>query len=189
MRDPTPPHHFGLVRRLAILIAGVLLGVAGTAVYLVSAAETPPPPLQALPAEAPVSMTFGEAFLSALIRDGLTESDVPAAIEDVRVEAQAGALVVTGTTDVLGKRVPASATLHLQVSGGKLVVDVAQTEFGALPVPLEQALATQINDRIAGLIAQLPATITGARVEPGRGLTVTAQVDVDRINEPRASLR
>jgi len=57
-----------------------------------------------------------------------------------------------------------------------------------MPVPqLEQMIEKQINTRVQTLLASLPATITGVEIDHAHGLTVTADVDLDKLDHHAGS--
>ena len=163
--------------RFVLLVIGFVLGVGSALAYAWFAGASPEDTAAPTPArpDPPMSVALGEPFLTALLRTGRSP------LGDVTVKAGDGVLVVNGTVDVLGRPTAASATLRPVVRAGELHVDVVQTELADLPVPMEQALEQQMNQRIRSLLVDLPVTITGVSVVPHRGVIVTCEVDVSAL--------
>lgn len=173
--------------RFLIFLLGLALGIAATlAVVVFSPARTVSPP-RPLPEDAPISVTFGDRFLTSLVR----HADLPAppgvTIErsELRVRLRDHDLVVLAGLTVLGSPVQATVTLRPVLRDDRLAIEVVATDLGTMPLPIERVLEDQINGRLAWLLDGIPVTVTGVAVERGRGLTVTCEVDVEQLAELR----
>lgn len=178
--------------RFIILLFGIALGVAGTLAYSVFA--NPPetvPAAQALPADPPITVTLGESFLTALVRRGTPPTQgVSVPPTALRTEVRDDAIVVHANVDVLGKMTQGTAVLRPVLRDGKLKIEVVETNLGDLSIPaMEQVLEQQIDMRLRMLLEGLPVTITGVKLERGRGLIVTCNVDLERLERQAATAR
>jgi uncharacterized protein YpmS len=178
--------------RFFILLFGIVLGVAGTLAYSVLANPPEPvPAAQALPADPPMTVTLGESFLTALVRRGTpptTGVSVPPTA--LRTEVRDDAIVVHANVDVLGKMTSGTAVLRPVLRDGHLKIEVVETNLGDLSIPaMEQVLEQQIDARLKSLLDGMPVTITGVKLERGRGLIVTCNVDLDRMERQAAAAR
>lgn len=172
-----------IVMRLLLFLFGIALGVAGTLGYAVFAHPAVEPVAQPLPASSPIAVTLGEGFLTGILQRGVLDTPgVSVPRGSLRAELRDDAIVVHANVEVLGKATDGQAVLRPVLRGGKLAIDVVDTNLGTLPLPaLDDVLDRQINARINSLLAGMPVTITGVRVERDRGMTVTCQVDLDRL--------
>ncbi|CAN5913584.1 hypothetical protein BH11MYX3_BH11MYX3_17060 [soil metagenome] len=177
--------------RFILFVLGLALGIAGTLAYVLfaSSAEPPPPVAQALPANPPLTVTLSEPFLTALVRRGTVDPPgVSVPRTALRAELRDDTIIVHANVEVLGQPTESSTVLRPLVRNGRLAIDVVETHVGSLPMPaMDQLLDQQINARISSLLDGMPVTITGVKVERDRGLTVSCQVDLDRLeNVPTA---
>lgn len=180
--------------RFFLLLFGIVLGVSGTLAYSVLANPAEPASVSApLPTNAPITVTLGESFLTAVLRRSAI-SPAPAGAPGVAVPASAlraelkdDAIVVHATVDVLGKPTEGSAILRPALREGRLVIDVVETNLGELSIPaLEGVLDQQINARLASLLQGMPVTFTGVKVTRDAGLVVTCDVDLARLERVAA---
>jgi hypothetical protein len=172
--------------RFVLFLLGIVLGVGGTLAYSILANPAEPVTASApLPANAPITVTLGEPFLTAVLRRsvlspapvGTTALSVPPSA--LRAELTDDAIVVHATVDVLGKPTEGTAILRPVLRGGRLAIEVVETNLGDLAIPaLEGVLDQQINARLASLLADMPVTFTGVKVTREAGLIVTCQVDL-----------
>jgi len=201
-RALTPPHAPVMPRvgtplevaecmRLLLFLFGIALGVAGTLAYaMFEGTHTPVVAVaQPLPPNPPISIRLGEPFLTGIVRHAAAETPgVAVPPTQLRTELRDDAIIVHANVDVLGQTTDATATLHPTVRDGQLHIDVVKTSVGTMPVPqLEQMIEKQINTRVQTLLASLPATITGVEIDHAHGLTVTADVDLDKLDHHAGS--
>jgi uncharacterized protein YpmS len=166
--------------RFLLLVLGIALGVAGTLAYATFASPSQVPPTAALPADPQLTVTLGDRLVSEIVRRSVLQTPGLGGTKPaLAVTLRDDLIVVDATVDVLGKRASGTATLRPKLEGGRLRIDVVETNLGTLPMPpLEQILENQINTRIAALLVGMPVTFTGVRVDRTRGLTVTCRVDL-----------
>lgn len=166
--------------RFLLLVLGIALGVAGTLAYATFASPSQGPSPGSLPADPQLTVTLGDRLITEIVRRSVL--DAPAlrgTRPDLAVSLRDDLIVIDATLDVLGKRARGGATLRPKLESGRLRIDVIETNLGTLPMPpLQPILEARINARIAALLAGLPVTFTGARVDRTRGLTVTCRVDL-----------
>jgi len=170
--------------RVLLLVLGFALGVASTLAYATFASPSQvPPPVATLPSDPQLTVTLGERLVTEIIRRSILETPgIGEARPELSVSLRDDLIVVDATVDVLGKRASGTATLRPKLDAGRLRIDVVETNLGTLPMPpLEQVLENQINSRIASLLAGMPVTFTGARVDRTAGLTVTCRVDLKQL--------
>ena len=75
-------------------------------------------------------------------------------------------------------------TLSRPLDAGRLRIEVVETNLGSIVLPaMDQLLETQINDRVRLLLDGIPVTVTGVAIDPARGLVVTCQVDLERLEQ------
>lgn len=174
--------------RLVLFLLGLALGVAGTLAYAVFASPAEPATVSApLPANAPITLTFSDSFLTAVLRRSVISSAggapglaIPAS--GLRAELRDDVIVVHATVDVLGRPTESTAILRPVLRDGGLAIDVVETNLGDLPVPgFENVLGQQINARLASLMEGMPVTFTGVKVTREAGLEITCQVDLDHL--------
>ena len=198
-RALTPPHPRVMLRvgtplevskcmRLLLFLFGIALGVAGTLAYAMFADGTRAPVVavaQPLPPNPPISIRLGEPFLTGIVRHAAAETPgVSVPPGQLRIELRDDAIIVHANVAVLGQGTDATATLRPLVRDGQLHIDVVKTSVGTMPVPaLEQMLEKQINSRVQTLLASMPATITGVEIDHAHGLTITADVDLDKLDQ------
>lgn len=179
--------------RFVLLLIGIALGIAGTLAYSILANPAEPTVATPLPANAPITVTLGESFLTAVLRRSAI-SPAPSGAPGVAVPASAlraevgdGELIVHATVDVLGKPTETTARMRPVLRGGRLAIDVIETNLGDLSIPaLEGVLDQQINARLASLMQGMPVTFTGVSVTRGIGLIVTCQVDLAQLERVAA---
>jgi hypothetical protein len=177
--------------RFVLFLLGVVLGVAGTLAYgLFVHPEPSVPAARPVLAEAPLTITLGERFLTGVVQRAALDAprgvDVPPA--NLRVTPRDGVLELHAAVEVLGNTTSGQAILRPVLRDGRLVMDVVETNLGAFPIAaVEKVLEQQINARIGSLLAGMPVTFTGVRVDAARGLTLTCEVDLDAIAGPPRS--
>lgn len=177
--------------RFFLFLFGIALGIAGTLAYTMFVLHPAPSPMpQVLPPDPPITVTLGESFLTAIVRRGALDTPgVTIPGNGLRAEPIDGAIVVHATVDVLGQTTTGTVTLRPVLDAGRMHIVVVSTDLGSVPLPaIDQVLEAQIDARVASLLAGLPVTVTGVRVERGRGLVVTCEVDLRRL-EQRAKPR
>lgn len=171
-----------LFRALLLLTIGFVAGVA-TVVVLAGRPDRAPllPASQAVDRQPDITVGLSAALLTALIQQSIARGESPVPLSNVRVEADGGSLVVRGDTGAGGLRVVGAVTMQPVIAGGALRMRVTDASLGPLPVPddLARLAESPINQRLAVILADLPATLTSARVAED-GLQVTARV---RVNE------
>ena len=175
--------------RLLLFLFGIALGVAGTLGYAVFAHPAVEPSTQPLPANQPIAVTLGENFLTGILQRAVLDTPgVTVPRSALRAELRDDTIVVHANVEVLGKATDGRAVLHPVLRNGHLAIDVAETNLGTLELPaLEQVLDKQINARINSLLAGMPVTVTGVKVEREHGLTIVCQVDLDKLNTAQAA--
>lgn len=180
--------------RLLLFLFGIALGVAATLAYAIfvdgkSAAAVAVAIDQPLPANPSISIRLGEPFLTGVVRHAAAETPgVAVQPTQLNTELRDGTIIVHANVDVLGQVTDANATLRPVVRDGQLHIDVVKTDVGTMPVPgVAQMLEKQINARVQTLLASLPATITGVEIDHAHGLTITCDVDLDKLDRhPRS---
>jgi hypothetical protein len=181
--------------RLLLFLFGIALGVAGTLAYAMFAEGTHAAVVsvaQPLPPNPPISIRLGEPFLTGIVRHAAAEMPgvavPPTQPGQLRIELRDDAIIVHANVDVLGQATDATATLRPMVRDGQLHIDVVKTSVGTMPVPaLDQVLEKQINSRVQTLLASMPATITGVEIDHAHGLTITCDVDLDKLDHHAGS--
>lgn len=174
--------------RALMLVLGFLLGVASALAYAMFVAR---PPEVTTPAaditDAPVMVTFDDQVVTGLIRRAAQDShDLGVAPASLSAELRDDTIIVHAAVDVLGGRTDGTVVLHPTIVSGKLHVEVVKASLGSMPLPaLEQLVEDQIDKRVGALIAGLPITLTGVRVEHSRGLIVECRVDFDHLTASR----
>ena len=154
--------------------------------YVVFMATPEPPAPRPMPTDPPITVMLGERFLEGIIRKSAIKSTpgVQVSKARLRVSTRPDLIDVHTAVDVLGQTTEGKAVLRPILREGRLKVEVVETNLGDVPFPaMEQVVEEQINARIGSLMAGLPVTITGVRVEPGRGVVVTGTVDLDRLEQ------
>lgn len=169
--------------RFLVFLLGLALGIAATLAVVVFAPARPVSPPRPLPQDAPISVTFGDRFLTSLVRNADLPSPPGVTIErtQLRVQLRDDDLVVHAGITVLGNPVQATVVLRPALRGDHLAIEVVSTDLGTMPLPIERVLEEQINRRLAWLLDGIPVTITGVAVERGHGLTITCEVDVEQL--------
>jgi hypothetical protein len=85
---------------------------------------------------------------------------------------------------VLGQSTEGTITPRPVLDAGRLRIEVAETNLGTIQLPaIDQLLEVQISDRIRSLLDGLPVTVTSVGIDPARGLILTCQVDLERLDE------
>ena len=176
--------------RFVMLVLGIVLGVLGTVAYGMFVATEPVPVARPVPTHAPVTLTLDESFLTAVIQraiaDGSAGSMPGVAVPktQVRAELKGDLIVVHASVEVLGAPTEGTVSLRPALRSGRLALDVVETNLGSIALPaMDQVLDKQINARVQSLLDGVPVTVTGFGVEPGRGLSVTGQVDLERLEQ------
>lgn len=172
--------------RFLLLIVGFALGVAASVGYVMFVANDDPPPPRPMPQDPPITVMLGERFLEGIIRKSAIKAAPGVEVSKTRLQiaTRPDVIEVHTAVDVLGQTTEGKAVLRPILRGGKLKVDVVETNVGEVPFPpMEQVIEEQINQRVSSLLSGLPVTITGVRVEPGRGVIVTCAVDLDRLEQ------
>jgi hypothetical protein len=172
--------------RLVLFVLGVAIGVAATLAYAVFSHPAKPAPVaQPLPATAPITVTLGERFLTGVLRRGALETPgVTVPRTALRAELRDDTIVVHANVEVLGRATESTATLRPVLRNGQLAIDVVSTNLGNLPLPaMEQVLEKQINARLQSLLEGMAVTITGVKVDRGKGLIITGDVDLDQLEQ------
>ncbi len=175
--------------RLVLFVFGVAVGIAATLAYAVfSHPATPVPVAQPLPASAPITVTLGERFLTGVLRRGALETPgVAVPRSALRTELRDDTIVVHANVEVLGRATESTATLRPVLRDGHLAIDVVSTSLGNLPMPaIGQVLEKQINARLQSLLDGMAVTITGVKVDRGKGLIITGDVDLDQLEQTPA---
>ncbi|MBZ0230860.1 MAG: hypothetical protein K8M05_00790 [Deltaproteobacteria bacterium] len=173
--------------RFFLLLFGIVLGIAGTLAYAMFAATPPVPAPRPIIAEASMTVALDERFLTALVQRAVADGAVQAPGVDVpRTQVQAslgdGVIIVRASVEVLGRPTEGTVTLRPVLRDGGLRFEVVKTNLGAIQMPaMDRVLEAQLDDRVRSLLDGLPVTVTSVRVEPQRGLIVTTQVDLTRL--------
>ncbi len=180
--------------RLILLVIGFVIGVAATLGYGMFVATEPVPAPRPVATHAPMTVSLDESFLTAIVQRNVASAvaapgvDVPRT--QVRAEIVGQDIVVHAAVKVLDQPTDGTVTLRPVLDAGRLRIQVINTNLGAIKLPaMDEAIAQQINDRLASLLQDLPVTVTGVTVDPVRGLTVTCQVDLQRLEQTPLSAR
>lgn len=180
--------HSNPIVRFVTFVLGLVLGVLGTVAYGMFVATGPGPAPMPVATHAPVTVTLDESFLTALMQRAMAAPaantvpgvDVPKT--NVRAELRGDLIVVHASVNVLGAPTEGTVSMRPVLRSGKLAIDVVETNLGSIALPaLDQVLDQQINARLQSLLDGMPVTVTGVGVEPGRGLSVTGQVNLDQL--------
>ncbi len=142
---------------LAPAIGGVVVGILltlGALVVLAPQPHAPARPAASSAGPAHVTLTLDDAFLSQLSADGLRQAALPFTLSNVRVAihpANQIAITADATAGLLTRRLAVAATLSAE--GGQLRLRVTQAAVGglSLPAPLDAALETALNAKLASL--------------------------------------
>ncbi|HTL31935.1 MAG TPA: hypothetical protein VL326_02355 [Kofleriaceae bacterium] len=174
--------------RFVIFLFGIVLGVAGTLAYGMFVVSGPGPLPTPVATHAPVTVTLDESFLTALMQRAIADAPatkvpgVDVSKTRVRAELRGDMIVVHASVNVLGAPTEGTVSMRPVLRNGRLAIDVVETNLGAIALPaMDQVLDKQINARVQSLLDGMPVTVTGVGVDPGRGLAVTCQVDLDRL--------
>lgn len=173
--------------RFLLFLFGLVVGVAATLAYaLFFHAEPSVPATRPVLAEAPLTVTLGERFLTGVVQRAVLDAprgvDVPPA--NMKVELRDDRIELHAAIEVLGRPTRGRAVLRPLLQNGKLVMEVVETDLGSFPIQaVEQVLEQQVNARIGSFLDGMPVTFTGVRVD-ARGLTLTCDVDLDAIAGP-----
>ncbi|MEO7093910.1 MAG: hypothetical protein ABI175_11710 [Polyangiales bacterium] len=178
--------------RFFLFVFGIVLGVAGTLAYTMFVVHPATTPIaEALPANPPMTVTLGESFLTAVVRRGALDTQglaVPG--NALRAELGDGTIIVHAAVEVVGQSTEGTITLRPTLNVGRLGIAVVETNLGSVQIPaMDHMLETQINARVQSLMAGLPVTITGVSVERGRGLILTCEVDLQRLEQKGLTVR
>ena len=183
-----------MVVRLILLVIGFVLGVAATLGYGMFVATDPVPAPRPVATHAPMTVSLDESFLTAIVQRNAADTVAPPGVDvprtQVRAEIVGQNIVVHAAVKVLDQPTDGTVTLRPVLEAGKLRIDVVSTNLGAIKLPaLDQVIAQQINDRLRSLMQDLPVTVTGVTLDPVRGLTITCQVDLQRLEQTPLSAR
>ena len=179
--------------RIVILLVGIVLGVLGTIAYGMFVVTGPGPVATPVPTHAPMTVALDENFLTAVMQRAIATTpastvpgvDVPKT--NVRASLRGDNIVVHASVNVLGAPTEGTMSLRPVLRGGKLAFEVTDTNLGSIALPaMDQVLETQINARVQPLFDGMPVTVTGVGIEPGRGLVLTCQVDLERLEQAPA---
>ncbi|HLL24945.1 MAG TPA: hypothetical protein VK427_22580, partial [Kofleriaceae bacterium] len=171
--------------RFVTFVFGLIVGVGATLAYVVFFAAPPSATATGgVLAEAPITIALGEQFLTGVFQRSPIASpqgvNVPP--RDLRVVLGNETLELHATIDVLGRPTGGRAVLRPELRDGRLHIEVTDSNLGTLPLgPLDRVLEEQINARLGALLAGMPVTFTGVTVDPARGLTLTCDVDLNRV--------
>lgn len=161
---------------LSLVLLGAAIGAGAALIYVAETAPLAPRATIALPDHPPIQVSFGPAFLTALLRDALRH-EAPA-FTDLVVTVRGGRLVARANVEIFGQRTSARVVLRPTLVAGHVHVGVARVTVGTIEFPLEATLDRAIDDRLHALLTGLPVTIAGLAVDPDRGLIVTCNVDL-----------
>lgn len=202
MADPTPPsspppalppapprRSLAAARRygwIGVLAGGIVIGVLLTLVLQLFGADEDALPLiqPGVEDRSPdVTVVLSPGLLTALIRQSLAGADLPLTLENVRVETEAGKLIVLGNTSVLGRKVGGQIDMFPTITDGALDLEVTRARIAGLNLPnrFDQYIERPINERVTAALGGLPATLTGITADED-GITVTARVRVDELS-------
>jgi uncharacterized protein YpmS len=156
-----------------LFVAGALLGAAAIIAWLVTRGEARHR-TRALPQEPWVSVTMSEPLLQTLIHESLGDSELAARIMNVRVDARPGAVVVTGTIEVFGRRLVATATARPHVSSEQLQLAISDLRVGQLTLPFGSVLERALEAQVRMFLHDADLVITGVEVASD-GVTITAR--------------
>jgi hypothetical protein len=181
--------------RFVILVFGIVLGVLGTVAYGMFVATGPGPAPMPVATHAPVTVTLDESFLTALMQRAIADAPAASSVPGVdvpktavRAELRGDLIVAHASVSVLGAPTEGTVSMRPVLRGGKLAIDVVETNLGSIALPaLDQVLDQQINARLKSLLDGMPVTVTGVGIEPGRGLQVIGQVDLEQLERSPAS--
>lgn len=157
------------------LIVGILLAL-GALVVLAPQPRAAVPHAPASTAPGHATLTLDDAFLSQLSADALRQAGLPFALSNVRVAihpANQIAIAADATAGPLTRQL--AITGILSVDGGRVRLHVTQAAVGglSLPAPLDAALESALNARLATLngLLQFGGTsyaITSVTTEEGQ---------------------
>jgi hypothetical protein len=156
-------------------------------------ATAPVPVARPVPTHAPVTLTLDESFLTALMQRALADgagSGMPGVAvpkTQVRAELKGDLIIVHASVEVLGAPTEGTVSMRPVLRNGRVALDVVESGLGSIALPaMDQVLDKQINARLQSLLDGIPGTVTGIGVEPGRGLSVTGQVDLEQLEKQQA---
>lgn len=171
------------MRALLILILGLLLGAAAMMAYVVYEGSPIGGPIEPLPEHPPVTVAFGAPFLEQVVKRAAAEAPgLGLSADDLVVSLREGELVVSTQVVVVGKRTRATIVMRPRLERGQLLFDVASTGIGGMPIPkVGQVIEQHVDRHIRALMKGMPIVVTGAKVDRKRGLVVTGDVDLARL--------
>lgn len=178
--------------RVLLLLLGIVLGVVGTVAYGVFVATPPVPAPRPVIAQAPVTVALDERFVTALVQRAVADGAAQAPGVDVpRTQVAAhlgdGVIDVRASVEVLGQPTTGTITLRPVLHDRRLRFEVIETNLGTIQLPaIDQVLEAQLDERVGSLLDGLPVTVTSVGIEPSRGLIVTTQVDLERLEADAA---
>ena len=173
------------MRTLVVLVLGALLGAAAMMAYVVFAGAPLAGPSEPLPKRPPITLTLGPAFLEQVVKRAAQDAAGLGLVDDdLRVALRDGELVVSAGIEVMGKRTRGTIVLRPLLERGQLRFDVASTGVGGMPVPkVGEQIERHIDAHVRALLKGMPIVVTGAKVDPKRGLVVTGNVDLARLED------
>lgn len=117
---------------------GLIVGVVLTVIVLLGVAPEPPAVAKPPVSTCDVSITIDDAALTNLTTAGIAQAGLPFSVKNVQAHIQPNEVVqITGDVPILGgldvRRL--SATAHLAVQNGHLVMHISQASVGGLGLP------------------------------------------------------
>ena len=176
--------------RFLLLVVGIALGALGMVAYGMFVATPAVPAPQPVITHAPMTVALDERFLTALMQRAVMNGAVAApGVEvprtQIRAELANDRIVVRANVEVLGQPTEGTITLRPILDAGRLRVRVVDTNLGSIQLPaMDELLETQINERVRSLLDGIPVNVTSVGLDPARGLVLTCQVDLDRLEQP-----
>lgn len=151
--------------------------------YVIFAGPPIAGPDEPLPKHPPVTLVLGTPFLQEAVQRAVESAPgLGIASKDVKVSVRDRELVVSAPVQVVGKTARGSISMRAILEKGQLKFDVTSTGLGGMPLPkIGQTIEQQVDARIRALMKGLPIVVTGAKVDKKRGLVITGDVDLGRL--------
>lgn len=135
---------------------GLLIGIVLTVVVLVGVAPEPPAVAKPPVGTSNIAITIDDTALTDLATAGIAQAGLPFSVTNVQAHIQPNEVVqISGDVPILGglaiRRL--SATAHLDVRSGHVVMHISQASVGSLALP--SILVTAIENALNVKSAQL----------------------------------
>lgn len=138
------------------LLAGLLIGVLGTLLYISSIHDVPAPVSQAVPGQAAIVIQFTPTYLSQVVTKEISSANIPGNLKNVQVTlAHNAPLTISGDDQIsfMGFGVTKRVTMQLQpvIQACQVRVSITHADFSGIPVTsFASPLGQEINQQLSG---------------------------------------